>query len=141
MEQNKIKILVNGKEILAQEGQTILEALSGAGISVPTLCSHSDLEMKSSCRICVVEIRKPFGVAQGKEKSELVSACATKIEEGMEIVTESERVRRSRKINLELLFALPLYHFKSYSTIKISYVWHILLFQFSRILVNPCSIC
>jgi NADH-quinone oxidoreductase subunit G/NADP-reducing hydrogenase subunit HndD len=96
MDQNKIKITVDGKEILTEAGQTILGALSRAGISVPTLCYHSDLETKASCRICVVEI---------KGKKDLVASCAAKIENGLEIMTESPRVRRARKINLELLFA------------------------------------
>ncbi|MFH1894686.1 MAG: 2Fe-2S iron-sulfur cluster-binding protein, partial [Patescibacteria group bacterium] len=96
MEKDKIKIIVNGKKIMAEAGQMILETLSRAGIFVPTLCAHSDLEPKASCRICVVEI---------KGKKDLAAACATKIEKDMEIMTESSKARRARKINLELLFA------------------------------------
>jgi len=96
MEQNKIKITVNGKEILIRAGQTILEALSGEGISVPTLCYHPDLEIKASCRICVVEVGK---------KGDLVCACSIKIADGMMITTDSPKVRRARRINLELIFA------------------------------------
>jgi NADP-reducing hydrogenase subunit HndD len=91
-----IKIIVNGKIILAKEGQTILEALKSSGIKVPTLCYHPDLEIKANCRICVVEI---------KGKRDLVTACSTKVQEGMEIIIDSERIRKARKINLELIFA------------------------------------
>ncbi len=93
---NEIKINVNGKEILAKDGQTILEAMRESGVKVPTLCYHSDLEIKASCRICVVEV---------KGEKDLFCACSTRPVEGMEIITDSERVRKARKINLELIFA------------------------------------
>lgn len=96
MKLNKIKIIINGKKVLAQEGQTIIEVLKENEIYIPTLCFHSDLEIKASCRICVVEI---------KGEKDLVTACSTKITPGMEIVTNSSKIRKARKINLELIFA------------------------------------
>jgi NADH-quinone oxidoreductase subunit G/NADP-reducing hydrogenase subunit HndD len=96
MEKNKIHITANGKDIIAAQGQTILEALKENGIKVPTLCYHSDLDIKANCRICVVEILNKKG---------LFTACSTKVDEGMVILTESEKVRKARKINLELIFS------------------------------------
>jgi iron-only hydrogenase group A len=96
MEKDKIKITIDEKIILAKEGQTILEASRENGIKIPTLCYHSDLEIKASCRICLVEI---------KGKKDLFCSCSTKVAEGMEIMTDSEKVRKARKINLELIFA------------------------------------
>ena len=92
----KIQIIINGKKIRTQEGKSIFEVSQENGIEIPTLCFHSDLKIRASCRICVVEI---------KGKKELATACSTKIEPGMEINTYSQRVKRARKINLELIFA------------------------------------
>ena len=91
-----MKIFIDGKEINAKEGQTILETAKENGIEIPTLCYHSDLDIKATCRICVVEI---------KGKKELFTACSTKVASGMKISTNSPDVQRARKINLELLFA------------------------------------
>ncbi len=91
-----MNITIDGKRIKAKKGQTILEVAKEQGIEIPTLCYHSDLEIRASCRICVVEIK-------GREG--LHPACATKTEEGMEIITESPKVKRTIKINLELLFS------------------------------------
>jgi len=97
MKKNKfIKIIIDGKEIKAKEGQTILELAKENDIEIPTLCYHSDLDIKATCRICVVEI---------EGKKELFTACSTKVASGMKISTNSPDVQRARKINLELLFA------------------------------------
>ncbi|MEA2088576.1 MAG: [FeFe] hydrogenase, group A [Patescibacteria group bacterium] len=91
-----INIKINNKKIKAQEGDTILETAYKAGIEIPHLCFHPDTEVKANCRVCVVEI---------KGRKDLPTSCSTKIEEGMEIKTESSRVAKARKINLELIFS------------------------------------
>jgi len=91
----KIKIIIDNKELEAKKGQTILEAAKENGIDIPALCFHSDLNIKANCRMCLVEI---------KGKKELFTACSTKAEKGMEIITESPEIRKARKINLELIF-------------------------------------
>ena len=96
MKKEIIPIVINGKKIKAREGQTILEVAQERGIDIPTLCYHSDLDIKASCRICLVEI---------KGEKELPTACSTKVKPGMKILTDSPKVIRARKINLELLFA------------------------------------
>lgn len=94
--QKKIKIKINGKIIKANKEQTIAEVAIKNGIDIPLLCSHSDLKFKPNCRICSVEIKGLKG---------LYPACSTKIKEGMEILTDSPRAKKARKINLELIFA------------------------------------
>lgn len=71
-----------------------MSAAERAGVSIPTLCFHSDLEIRASCRMCVVE-------CGGK----LIPACSHEVESGMEIRTDSEEVEKARRINLELLFS------------------------------------
>lgn len=92
----KIKIKIDGKEYLADAGQTILEVAKENGIDVPSLCYHPDLQVRATCRMCLVEI---------KNQKDLKTACSTRIGENMEIFTESLRINKARKINLELIFA------------------------------------
>ena len=96
MKKKKIKITINNKKIEALEGQTILETAIDQGIEIPALCFHSDLKITSNCRMCLVEI---------KGKKGLHTSCSTKIEPAMEIITESPKIERARRINLELIFA------------------------------------
>ncbi|MCD6550473.1 iron hydrogenase small subunit [bacterium] len=96
MKKKSFYIFINGKKIKAKKGETILEVARKNNIEIPTLCYHPDLKEKASCRICVVEI---------KGKNRLVTSCSTEVQEGMEILTNSRRVKKARKINLELLFS------------------------------------
>ncbi len=88
-------IIINGKKIKTGGG-TILEVAKKNNIEIPALCNHPDLKPGSSCRVCMVEIK-------GNKK--LVPACSTKVYPGMEIITESSKIKKVRKINLELLFS------------------------------------
>ncbi|MFH0987437.1 MAG: [FeFe] hydrogenase, group A [Patescibacteria group bacterium] len=90
-----VKIKINGKTIEAKEGSTILDAASKSNIEIPTLCYHSDLEPKPHCRICCVQVKGRKG---------LYPACVTQAEGGMEVITDSEMVKKAIKINIELIF-------------------------------------
>lgn len=92
----KIKIKINNKEISCQDGMTILEVARKNDIFIPSLCYHADFKPKANCRVCVVEIK-------GQRK--LAMSCHTKAKDGMEIITDSDRVKKSRNLNIELLFA------------------------------------
>ena len=92
----KIRVIINGKEVLAPLGATILEAASQVGITIPTLCHHRALKPIGACRICVVDI---------KGQRNLQAACAFPIAEGMEIETENPRVVAARKLILDMLFS------------------------------------
>ncbi|MDD4607097.1 MAG: [FeFe] hydrogenase, group A [Patescibacteria group bacterium] len=91
-----ISLKINNKKINAQSGQSILEIAQKNKIDIPTLCYHSDLKPGASCRLCVVEI---------KGYDELKTACSTQAQDGMEILTESTKVKKARQTNLELIFA------------------------------------
>jgi predicted molibdopterin-dependent oxidoreductase YjgC len=90
----EIEIQIDGKNISVPQGATILDAARQLGIDTPTLCFLENLTPVNVCRVCVVEL-------EGSRV--LVPACSRKVEPGMKIKTDSERVRLSRKIVLEFL--------------------------------------
>ncbi|MFA5777172.1 MAG: [FeFe] hydrogenase, group A [Parcubacteria group bacterium] len=92
----KVTIKIDGKDYQAEEGDTILKIAHKNGIKIPSLCFHPDAKARSNCRMCVVEI---------KGNKNLQTSCSTKVTEGMEIITDSGRIKRARKINLELIFS------------------------------------
>ncbi len=85
---------IDGREVQAPEGTTILDACRRLGIDTPTLCYLETLTPVNVCRVCVVEV-------EGSRV--LVPACSRKLEAGMKIQTDSERVRHSRRVVLEFL--------------------------------------
>ncbi|MBZ5523759.1 MAG: (2Fe-2S)-binding protein [Acidobacteriia bacterium] len=90
----QIEIKIDGKAVTVPEGSTIIDATRKLGIHTPTLCFLESLTPVNVCRVCVVEL-------EGSRT--LVPACSRKVEPGMSIKTDSERVRLSRKIVLEFL--------------------------------------
>ncbi len=90
------EITANNRRIEAEPGETILSALTRAGIHVPTLCHMKKLTPTGACRLCVVEVRGMPG---------LVPSCSTPVEAGMVISTNSPRVIEARKLIIELLLA------------------------------------
>ncbi len=95
--QTRIKTLViNGQDVSASEDQTILDVARENGIFIPALCEVDGLSLVGACRLCLVEIK---GV------NRLVTACTTRVEEGMEVTTESERLQNYRRMILELFFS------------------------------------
>ncbi len=90
----QIEIQIDGQSIAVPEGSTILDAARQLGIDTPTLCFLENLTPVNVCRVCVVEL-------EGSRT--LVPACSRKVEPGMKIKTDSERVRLSRRLVLEFL--------------------------------------
>jgi formate dehydrogenase major subunit len=91
------KVRINGREIYARPGMTILEVVREYALDdIPTLCHSSELEPYASCFLCVVEV---------KGRPNLLPSCATRIVPGMEIETRSRRVIAARKTALELLLS------------------------------------
>jgi predicted molibdopterin-dependent oxidoreductase YjgC len=90
----EIELEIDGRTVSAPEGTTILDACRAAGIETPTLCYLETLTPVNVCRVCVVEL-------EGARV--LAPACSRKVETGMKVRTDSERVRLSRKLVLELL--------------------------------------
>jgi len=93
-----IPVKIDGLEVGAKRGETILSVARRLGIDIPTLCYHPALEPYGACRLCVVEVIS--GPTQG-----LVASCAYPITEEIEVLTNSDRVRRARKVVLELLLS------------------------------------
>jgi predicted molibdopterin-dependent oxidoreductase YjgC len=89
-----VELTIDGKTTHVREGATILDACNAAGVATPTLCFAPNLAPVNACRVCVVEL-------EGARV--LVPACSRKAESGMKVHTDSERVRTSRKLVLELL--------------------------------------
>ena len=91
-----VHIKINGTSYEVAAGSTILEAAHSVGIEIPTLCYLKEINAIGACRICVVEV---------KGARSLVTACVYPVNEGMEVVTNSEKVMAARKTNLELLLS------------------------------------
>lgn len=91
-----ITLEIDGKEVKAKEGATVLEAAKGAGIEIPTLCYHEKLKPYGACRICSVEIEKGGGIR-------VVAACGYPVEESLVVKTRSPRIDRIRKTIVELV--------------------------------------
>jgi bidirectional [NiFe] hydrogenase diaphorase subunit len=88
-------LVIDGKNVSARAGQTILEVARENGIEIPTLCHLDGLSDVGACRLCVVEV---------KGSPKLFPACVTSVFEGMEVSTQSERLQKHRRTILELLF-------------------------------------
>ncbi len=89
-----VSLTIDGNTVSVAEGQTVMDACTAAGVDTPTLCYAENLTPVNACRVCVVE-------HEGSRT--LVPSCSRKAEEGMEIKTDSKRVRHSRKMVLEFL--------------------------------------
>ena len=89
---------IDGKQVEASEGMTILEAAQNAGISIPTLCHHEQLEPFGGCRLCIVEVE-----TNGWTKR--VVSCVYPVAENLVVTTRSEKIDSIRKMILELLLA------------------------------------
>jgi formate dehydrogenase (NADP+) alpha subunit len=91
-----IKIIIDGREIKVRAGSTVLEAALEAGIYIPNLCYHPDLEPYGGCRMCIVEVTGMRG---------LPPACTTRVAEGMTVRTYGDELNRVRRDALQLLLA------------------------------------
>ena len=89
-----VAVRIDGEEAKVPAGSTLLDACRAAGVDTPTLCWGETLEPKNACRVCVVEL-------EGSRT--LVPSCSRRVEPDMVVQTDTERVRHSRKLVLELL--------------------------------------
>ncbi|GAB4319316.1 MAG: hypothetical protein Kow0059_13240 [Candidatus Sumerlaeia bacterium] len=93
-----IQLVINGKTVTAEEGQTVLEAARAAGFSIPTLCHHESLPPYGACRFCMVEVTQ-------HGRTRLHTSCTLPAADGMVIQTHTERVMRIRRMLVELMLA------------------------------------
>ncbi len=91
-----INLKINGIAVSVPEGSTILQAAKLANIRIPTLCYLKDVQCVGSCRMCLVEATGARG---------LVAACVHPVSEGMEVRTNTPKVRKSRKTTIELILS------------------------------------
>jgi len=96
---SEVTLTIDGKQVKAEEGTTVLEAAKSAGIYIPTLCTHEKLKPYSVCRICMVEITDARG------RTSFDTACSLPVGANLVIKTRSERVDKIRKMLLELMLA------------------------------------
>ena len=95
---SEILLQIDGKEVKAKAGMTLLEAAKSAGINIPTLCHHEKLEPYGGCRLCIVEL-------ESRGSTRLVVSCVYPVEKNLVVRTRSEKVDRIRKMVLQLLLA------------------------------------
>ena len=93
MDEKMVSLRINDIPVTVPEGSTVLEAARSAGFNIPSLCFLKDINEIGACRICVVEV---------KGAKSLVASCVYPVAEGMEVYTNTERVRKSRQLTLEL---------------------------------------
>ncbi|MEW6621845.1 MAG: NADH-dependent [FeFe] hydrogenase, group A6 [Bacillota bacterium] len=91
-----VSLKIDNRLVEIHPGATILEAAEKAGVNIPTLCYMKDINKVGACRICVVEV---VGARN------LAASCVTPVAQGMEVMTNTERVRQARRVNLELLLS------------------------------------
>ena len=93
-----VTLTIDNKEVIAEEGMTVLEAAQSSGISIPTLCHHEKLQIYTACRLCMVEVE-----SRGRVK--LDTACSSPVKENLVVRTKTEKIIQIRKTLLELMLA------------------------------------
>jgi bidirectional [NiFe] hydrogenase diaphorase subunit len=94
-----VNLTINGRKITAAEGTTVLHAARAHNIYIPTLCENEEVAPYGACRLCLAEIK----TARGRER--LVTTCIYLVEEGLTVNTDTEKIRKIRRMLLELLLA------------------------------------
>ena len=92
-----VSLKIDGKTVEAQEGSTILEAAKSVGIRIPHLCYHEMLKPHGACRLCIVEITR-------NARKRLVASCAYTVEDDLVVETSTEKVKKIRRMLVELLW-------------------------------------
>ena len=92
----KVEFFVDGVKVEAEEGTSVLKACLAAGIYIPHLCSHPDLESRGGCKLCVVNIEGVEGA---------VTSCTTTVQNGMKVTTKGARLEQIRRVAMEFMLA------------------------------------
>jgi len=93
-----VDLIIDGQTVSAPEGSSLLTAARAVGRDVPGLCHHDAVPANASCRLCLVEIRRP-----GRDWTQLTTSCDYPVSAGLEVVTDSPRIRELRAMNVRLL--------------------------------------
>ena len=90
-----VTLTIDGKEVKAPKGSTVLEAAKSAGINIPTLCFLKDINEIGACRMCIVDV--------GARSFQ--AACMYPVSEGLKVTTNSPKIRETRRVTLELILS------------------------------------
>ena len=93
-----IKLTMNGRDITAREGQTLLDAAEDHGIRIPTLCSNDGVRPYGACRLCLVEVTR-------RKKKRIVVSCVYPAQEGISVKTDTDEIAKARRMIMELELA------------------------------------
>jgi NADH dehydrogenase/NADH:ubiquinone oxidoreductase subunit G len=93
-----VRLTIDGRELQAEKGKTVLEVANENGIYIPTLCYHEEVSPRGSCRLCIVEVAQ-------KRRKRLVVSCVYRVAEGLVVKTESPEVSNVRRTAIDLLLA------------------------------------
>jgi NADH dehydrogenase/NADH:ubiquinone oxidoreductase subunit G len=93
-----VELIIDGAPVTASDGASVLDAAHRAGRDIPALCHHEALPAIASCRLCLIEVRRP-----GRDWVQLTTSCDYPVTAGLVVVTDSRRIRKHRAVNLELL--------------------------------------
>ncbi|MFH1327608.1 MAG: 2Fe-2S iron-sulfur cluster-binding protein, partial [Candidatus Bathyarchaeota archaeon] len=91
----EISLEIDGKNVKAKEGMTILQAAKTVGVEIPTLCNNEEIEPSGVCRVCIVEIER-------HERKRIVASCCYSVENGLKVKTKTPKLDRIRKNIVEL---------------------------------------
>lgn len=94
-----IRFSIDGQEVEAEKGQTILPVALDAGFDIPHLCYNESVRPYGACRLCLVEVRK-------NGRTRMTTSCTYPAMEGIEVFTETEKVLRARRLIIELILAM-----------------------------------
>ena len=93
-----VRLIIDGEQVTAPAGASVLDAARRAGRDVPSLCHNEGVPAIASCRLCLVEIRRP-----GRDWTQLTTSCDYPASDGLVVVTDSPDIRKHRRMNLQLL--------------------------------------
>ncbi|MFC1669467.1 2Fe-2S iron-sulfur cluster-binding protein [Spirochaetota bacterium] len=94
-----LKLKINDKEVTAEKGESLLNVARNNNIQIPSLCHHPALDAYGSCRLCLVEVTK-----DGRKK--VTTSCNYEVQEGIEVLTDTDEIKKHRKMVLNLLLGM-----------------------------------
>jgi bidirectional [NiFe] hydrogenase diaphorase subunit len=97
-----IELTIDGKTVQAERGESLLKIANANGSRIPSLCYNEVVEAYGACRLCLVEVTQ---TSHGRKRTKLTTSCNFPALEGIEVVTQSERILRNRRMIIELLLA------------------------------------
>lgn len=99
--EGEVRAVINGREVAANAGETVLDCARREGVFIPTLCELADIDhAPGTCRVCMVEVQ-----TAGADKSHIVPACTTPVRDGLVVRTRTKHVRQTQRLQVELLLA------------------------------------